>query len=93
MIGTKGRKLHSRGQTALTGFSGLHKGRRERGRRKEGWGKDRGEEEEDLKLGEQYRGGRESLEAAGVKRGKRKRICKYIVFAYEIMKKFLNVKH
>lgn len=64
---------------------------KEEGGKKDGEGRGRGEE--DLKMKEQYRGGRESLGAAGVQRGKRKRVCKYIVFAYEIMKKFLNVKH
>lgn len=38
-----------------------------------------------MKLGEQYRGGRESLGAVGVTRGKRKRLCKYTVFAFEII--------
>lgn len=77
----------------LTVFSGLHKGE-EKGRRK-GWGRDGGEEgkKEEMKLGEQYRGGSENLGAVGVTRGKRKRLCKYIVFAFEIIKKFLNGKH
>lgn len=67
---------------------------KEKGEKKDGGGT-MGErrEEEDMKLGEQCKGGRESLGEAGVKRGKRKEICKYTVFAYEIIKKFLNVKH
>lgn len=67
--------------------------KRKEGGKKDGGGMGRGGEERRNEVGRAIQGRRESLGAVGVTRGKRKRLCKYIVFAFEIIKKFLNGKH